>query len=516
MKYLLGIDLGTSSVKAILIDEEGRMIGSETVGYPLEQPFPGWAEQDPQVWWDATVQALDNLFKKSGVDSRRIEGIGLSGQMHGSVFLDDHKQVLRPAILWCDQRTAEECRWIERNVGPEKWNRWVANRPLTGFTAPKILWVKKHEPGIYRQIRHVLLPKDFIRFKLTGELATEVSDASGTLLFDVVRRTWSKEMLDALDIPADWMPAVYESHVSSAVITPEIAERFGMKKGVPVVGGGGDNAAGAVGTGVVKTGSVLVSLGTSGVVFAHSDQPLVDPENRLHSFCHAVDGKWHTMGVILSAAECLKWWRTSVGQLEEQIAKQSGFSVYDVMCEAADSVPPGSNGLLFLPYLMGERTPYADPDARGAFIGLTLRHDKAAMTRAVLEGVTFALRDSLEIMKQMQIPLSEIRVTGGGAKSKVWRQIIADIMGMEVVSLAVDEGPAYGAALLAGVGAGLYPTIVDACERFIRTEDRILPNAERHQRYNEYYEIYRQMYSVLRKQLHSLSKLEKQWTGEFA
>ncbi|GAX91689.1 xylulokinase [Effusibacillus lacus] len=510
MKYLLGIDLGTSSVKTILVDQEGRMIGSETAGYPLEQPFPGWAEQNPKVWWYATVAALDGLFKKSGVDPRQIEGIGLSGQMHGSVFLDENKQVLRPAILWCDQRTAAECEWIEKNVGPEKWNRWVANRPLTGFTAPKILWVKKHEPEIYRHIRHILLPKDYIRFRLTGELATEVSDASGTLLFDVVRRTWSKEMFDVLDIPADWMPAAHESHFVSSVITSEVADRLGLKKGVPVVGGGGDNAAGAVGTGVVKTGRVLVSLGTSGVVFAHSDQPLVDIENRLHSFCHAVAGKWHTMGVILSAAECLKWWRTNVGQQEEQIAKQSGRSVYDVMCEAADTVPPGSNGLLFLPYLLGERTPYADPDARGAFIGMTLRHDKAAMTRAVLEGVAFALRDSLEIMKQLQIPLSEIRVTGGGAKSKVWRQIIADIMGIEVVSLAVDEGPAYGAALLAGEGAGLYPSVEEACENFIRTEDRILPNPERLQRYDEYYKIYRQMYGVLQNQFHRLSELEKQ------
>jgi xylulokinase len=306
------------------------------------------------------------------------------------------------------------------------------------------------------------------------------------------------------------MPAVYESHIPSAVLSAEMAERYGMKKGIPVVGGGGDNAAGAVGTGVVKTGCVLISLGTSGVVFAHSDQPLIDTKNRLHSFCHAVEGKWHSMGVILSAAECLKWWRTHVGHEEEHMAKQSGRSVYDVMCEAADTVPPGSNGLLFLPYLLGERTPYADPDARGAFIGLTLRHDKAAMTRAVLEGVSFALRDSLEMMKQLGIPLSEIRVTGGGAKSNVWRQIIADVMGMEVLSLTVDEGPAYGAALLAGVGAGLYPSIETACERFIRTKDRILPNPERQQRYNECYDMYRQMYGVLRHSFQRLSRLEKQ------
>lgn len=509
MKHLLGIDLGTSSVKIILIDQNGLLIRKETDSYTMQQPHPGWAEQDPEVWWQVTAATIDRIIKHSGIDPKSIAGIGLSGQMHGAVFLNESKKVLRPSILWCDQRTGEECRWIEKEVRSDRWNRWVANKPLTGFTAPKILWVRNHEPSVYKQISHVLLPKDYIRFRLTGVLATEVSDASGTLLFDVVQRRWSKEMLDALDIPFEWMPDVYESHVPSATVSHEIANSLGLNGDIPVVGGGGDQAAGAVGTGVVKGGRALVSLGTSGVVFSHSDQPLVDTKNHLHSFCHAVEGKWHSMGVILSAAECLKWWKNNVGQDEERIAKESARSVYDIMCEAADSAGFGSNGLLFLPYLMGERTPYADPDARGAFIGLTLRHSKAAMTRAILEGVAFALRDSLEIMKQLNIPIHEIRVTGGGAKSQLWRQILADVMGVEVVSLHADEGPAYGAALLAGVGSGLYHNIVDSCDNMIHVKSKIEPNHQRVRVYNDYYDCYRQLYGACQSHFHKLSQLER-------
>jgi xylulokinase len=509
MKYLMGIDIGTSSVKTILIDENGQLRADETVEYELSQPFPGWAEQDPELWWDATILTIERVLQNSGINSKQLAGVGLSGQMHGSVFLDKNMEVLRPAILWCDQRTTEECEWITKHIDKSLLTEWVGNKALTGFTAPKIMWVKKHEPEIYEKIETVLLPKDYIRYKLTGKLATEVSDASGTLLFDVGKREWSKKMLDVLDIPEDWMPPVFESHIPSACLSEELTNKFGLSHSVPVAGGGGDQAAGAVGTGVVYPGILSVSLGTSGVVFAFNEELLVDEQNRLHSFCHAVNGKWHTMGVMLSAAECLRWWAKTVGQEEQALANKSSKSPYEIMCDAAGKSPVGSKGLLFLPYLMGERTPYADANARGCYIGLTTRHTKGMMTRSILEGVAYGLRDSVEIMRDLNIPIKQIRVTGGGAKSKYWRQILADVIGVEVVTLENTEGPAFGAALLAGVAADLYSDVETVCNQLVHVKEVIQPDRENVKVYNHYYRLYRELYSTLKNTFDELSQLER-------
>lgn len=509
MNYLMGIDIGTSSVKTILIDGKGHLIADATEGYELSQPFPGWAEQDPELWWEATLHTIERVLEISSIDPKQLAGVGLSGQMHGSVFLGKNMEVLRPAILWCDQRTTEECEWITNNVDKTVLTEWVGNKALTGFTAPKIMWVKKHEPKLYEKIECILLPKDYIRFKLTGQLASEVSDASGTLLFNVRKREWSKEMLELLEIPERWMPPVFESHIPSGNLSSEIIQQFGLADAVPVAGGGGDQAAGAVGTGVVYPGVLSVSLGTSGVVFAFNEDPLVDEQNRLHSFCHAVDGKWHTMGVMLSAAECLRWWTKTVGQEEQVHAENLDKSPYELMCEAASQSPAGANGLLFLPYLMGERTPHADANARGSFIGLTTRHTKSMMTRSILEGVAYGLRDSVEIMRDLGIRIKQIRVTGGGAKSQLWRQILADVIGVEVVTLENSEGPALGAALLAGVGAGLYPNVESACNDLIQVKEVIQPNQENVKIYDEYYRLYRGLYSTLQFTFNDLSQLER-------
>jgi len=495
---LLGIDIGTSGTKTLLIAESGEPLASATAEYPLHTPRPGWAEQDPHEWWNATVATIREVLARAGIDGADVRGIGLSGQMHGSVFLDAQGEVLRPALLWCDQRTAAECEWITERVGAARVVELTSNPVLTGFTAPKIVWLRRHEPQTYARVRKVLLPKDYIRYRLCGEFATEVSDASGTSLFHVRERRWATEMLDAIEIPTEWMPDCFESPVVSARISAEAAAATGLRAGTPVVGGGGDQAAGAVGNGIVEPGIVSSTVGTSGVVFAYSEAPSVDPELRLHTFCHAVPGKWHQMGVMLSAGGSLRWYRDALAAAEREVAAALGVDPYDLIAREAAGAPPGCEGLLFLPYLTGERTPYPDPYARGVFFGLSLRHDRRHLARAVLEGVAYGLRDSFEILAGMDVPIRQVRASGGGARSALWRQIQADVTGREHVTLNVDEGPAFGVALLAGVGTGVWSSVPEACRATIRVVDRCPPDPERHALYDRYYPIYRGLYAALK------------------
>jgi xylulokinase len=490
MAYYLGIDIGTSGTKILLIDEGGQKIASETREYPLSTPRPLWAEQNPQDWWDAAVAGIKAVLAQSGVSASAILGVGLTGQMHGSVFLDKDNNVIRPAILWCDQRTQAQCDLLTQRVGRENLVKYISNPVLTGFTAPKILWLREFEPDNYSRVAKVLLPKDYIRYKLTGVHATEVSDASGTALFDVAHRRWSQEVLAAAEISASWMPDCSESPEITGHVSAEAAGLTGLNAGTPVAGGGGDQAAGAVGCGVVETGIVSSTIGTSGVVFAYSDTPATDPKLRIHTFCHAVPGKWHVMGVQLSSGGSLRWLRDTFFAGEN----------YDQMTGEAEGIAPGCEGLVFLPYLTGERTPYPDPYARGVFFGITLRHAKPHFTRAVLEGVTFGLRDTFEIFAEIGVPVAQVRASGGGAKSALWRQINADITGFEHVTLGVDEGPAMGAALLAAVGTGGYGSVAEACRATIRTTGSTPAQPDAVAAYNKFYPIYRALYPALKDQ----------------
>jgi xylulokinase len=426
--------------------------------------------------------------------------------MHGLTLLDARGDVLRPCILWNDQRTAAQCETINQRVGEDRVLQLTGNPALTGFTAPKILWVRENEPELYRRVAHVLLPKDYARYKLTSQFFSDVSDSSGTSLFDVGKRQWSDEMLNVLDIPRAWLPEVTESPVVSARINADAARATGLVEGTPVVGGAGDQAAQAVGTGIVREGIVSVTLGTSGVVFAQSDSYRVEPQGRLHAYCHAVPDKWHLMGVMLSAAGSFRWYRDTLGQYEKKIAEQSGQDVYDVLTAEAAQVPAGCEGLLFLPYLTGERTPYPDPNARGVFFGLSIRHGKAHLTRAVLEGVSFGLRDSLELMRGLGVPLSQVRASGGGARSALWRQILADVFDTEIATVNVTEGAAYGAALLAGVGAGVYRDVTSACSAAIKITGNTRPSAARSV-YADYYPRYCALYAALKDEFDAMAQV---------
>ncbi len=491
----LGIDLGTSSVKLLLLNTEGSVLKTVAKDYPVYYPKIGWAEQNPIDWWNAVREGIQEILTECQIVSNKVEAIGLSGQMHGLVLLDKDGHVLMPALLWCDQRTQEECDELSEKLG-NKLSEYTGNKALTGFTAPKVLWIRKNRPEIYEQIEHVLLPKDYIRWKLTGDYATDPSDASGTLFFDVAHRCWSSEMLDVLGLSKEQLPTCYESYEITGSVTEQAARETGLHSGTIVVGGGGDQASGAVGTGVVTAGTVSVALGTSGVVFACQENYSVDIENRLHSFCHA-NGKWHVMGVMLSAASCLKWWVEEVCQFDD--------TGYAVLLQEAAKVSPGSEGLLFLPYLMGERTPYSDPNARGSFVGLTMSHGRGHMTRAILEGVGFGLRDSLEIIREQNIPIYEIRLSGGGAKSDLWRQILADILALPIHVVNSVEGPAFGAAILAAVGAGAFASVEDGCSMMIKTVEQTEPIAANIETYNSLYNIYHQLYGVLQESFEKLS-----------
>ncbi len=496
MTVLVGLDVGTTGAKAILIDAGGRALAAVTTEYPLLTPRAGWTEQDPTDWWKGSVASIRGALDQASVTGKTVAAIGLTGQMHGLVALDGNGGVLRPAILWNDQRTAEECAWITGHIGADRVLELTGNPILTGFTAPKIIWMRRHEPERYARIRHILLPKDYIRYRLTGEMASDVADASGTSLFDVRNRRWSNEMLSRLDVPSSWLPPVAESTEGTGAVTKEAGDATGLRPGTPVVAGAGDQAAQAVGTGIVEPGLVSATIGTSGVVFAHIEEPEFDALGRLHTFCHAVPGRWHVMGVMLSAGGSLRWLR---GNLR-------GDSYSQMTAEAA-AAPPGAEGLIFLPYLTGERTPHADPHARGAFVGLTLRHGRGHLIRAVMEGVAFGLRDALEIIRGMGIPVTQVRVSGGGARSGLWRQILADIFALDVVTVTATEGAAFGAALLAGVGTGLYPSVEAACHATIETAEHVAADPDRAAAYDRYYRVYADLFLSLKPSLHALGGL---------
>lgn len=489
MAYLLGIDVSTTATKALLIDEQGEVVAVAATEYDFDTPQPLWSEQDPALWWHGAIVSIRSLFSQTGIDPAAIQGVGLTGQMHGLVLLDGEGQVLRPSILWNDQRTAAQCDQIRERIGKAKLIQSTGNDALTGFTAPKILWVRDQEPEVYARVRHILLPKDYVRYQLTGEQAMDCADGAGTLLLDLQKRDWSTEVLDALEIPRAWLPTIYEGPSITGRITADAATATGLLVGTPVMAGGGDQAAQAVGVGAVQEGIIALTLGTSGVVFGSVNHPFIEPEGRLHAFCHSVPGRWHLMGVMLSAAGSLRWYR-------DTIAPGVG---YDELLQPAANVRPGSEGLLFLPYLTGERTPHPDPLARGAFIGLTVRHTLPHMSRAVLEGVAFGLRDSFELMKGIGLStIQQVRVSGGGARSPLWRQILADVLGSELVTVNTTEGAAYGAALLAGVGAGVWESVDAACTAAITTTGTTTPNTETSHYYTDAYAQYRQLYPLLK------------------
>lgn len=482
----LGIDIGTGGSRAVLIDEIGRVIASATVAHAdFTSPEIGWAEQQPDHWWRACVSAIRSVLEKAKAEE--IGALSFSGQMHGSVLLDSSDRVLRPALLWCDQRTEKQCAEITDKIGRRRLIELVCNPAVTGFTLPKLLWVRENEPEVWEQVRTVLLPKDYVRLKLSGNKASDVADSSGTLLFDVQHRRWSDEMLDAFGLDKSLVPKVYESIEVTGTISQTAAGETGLKAGTPIVAGAGDNAAGAIGMGVTRPGTVSATIGTSGVVFGVTEQPRLDLKGRIHTLCHAIPGRWHNTGVTLAAGLSLKWFRDNFGD---------GRS-FDELGNQAANVPPGSDGAIWLPYLMGERTPHLDANARAAFVGLTASHTRAHLTRAVMEGVAFSLRDSFEIFKETGAEILSIRLGGGGAKSAVWRQIQADVYGRTVEVLEADEGAAFGAAILAGVGAGAWKTVDEACESTIRVDETVEPNKASAERMDRNYQAYKLLYPAL-------------------
>lgn len=505
MEYLIGIDLGTSGTKTVLFDTEGNIVASALVEYPMYQPHNGWAEQDPADWRRAAFETLKTVT--SEVDASKIRGIGISGQMHGLVMLDAEGNVLRPSIIWCDQRTAAECEEITRRVGAERLIEITANPALTGFTASKIMWVKNHEPEIYARCAHILLPKDYVRWCLTGEFATEVSDASGMQLLDVPNRCWSDEVLEKLDIKKELLAKVYESPEVTGYITPEAAEQTGLCAGTPVVGGAGDNAAAAVGTGVVKDGKAFTTIGTSGVVFAHTSKLSIDPKGRVHTFCCAVPGCWHMMGVTQAAGLSLHWFRDQFCAEEMREGEARGVDPYVLMDQKAAEVPIGCNRLFYLPYLMGERTPHLDPDCRGVFFGLSAIHTKYDMLRAVMEGVVYSQRDSLEILRGLGVEIEDMLACGGGGKSPLWRQMLADVYNCEVKTVQSKEGPALGVAILAGVGAGVFKSVEEGCDKLIRVAKTQPPVAEHVAKYDACYRMYTHLYPALKDCYQELAQL---------
>ena len=486
-QLLLGIDVSTTGAKALLIDASGAVLGVASTPLTLSTPRPLWSEQDPYEWWAGVVASVRQVLAETGAAASDIAAIGMTGQMHGLVLLDDAGQVLRPAILWNDGRTQAQCDEMRARIGRERLIQITGNDALTGFTAPKILWVQEHEPEIWARARHILLPKDYIRYRLTGDYASDRAGGAGTILFDLKTRTWSPEMLQALNIPAAMLPPTFEGPQVTGVVSAAAAAETGLSSGTPVVGGGGDQAAQATGVGAVEPGIIAVTLGTSGVVFATTPAPLIEPQGRLHAFCHTVPDRWHFMGVMLSAAGSLQWHRDTLAP---------GVSFDELVNEAA-AVAAGSEGLLFLPYLTGERTPHPDPLARAAWVGLTIRHQRAHMTRAVLEGVAFGFKDSFNLIQSAGLgSINQVRISGGGARSALWRQIIADVLGVELVTVNTTEGAGFGAALCAAVGAGLYASLPEACQSAIQITGRTQPGAQM-AAYAEFYPIYRSLYPAL-------------------
>ena len=504
MSYYLGVDIGTSGTKTLLIDEKGTILAEASKTYGISHPKPLWSEQNPQDWWDATVSTIRSVVSDSKVKKEDVKAIGLSGQMHGSVFLDKDDQVIRPALLWNDQRTADQCQQIEKLAGGrEALIKMVANPAMTGFTAPKILWLRDNEPDNFDKCKKILLPKDDVRRRLTGEYATEVSDASGMLLLDVGKRQWSKELLGKLDLDESLFGKVYESEDVTGNLTKAVAEELGLTTDCVVVGGAGDCAANAVGTGVVNSGTLSTSIGTSSVMFVHSDEMKFDPQGRLHTFCHAVRGKWHMMGVTLTGGGALNWF---VENLCQELVKNSK-DPYEVLNKEAAAADVGSEGLFFLPYLAGERTPHADPDARGCFIGMTLKHKRGDVVRSIMEGVTLAMRDSLAIMQDLGVPVNEIRTSGGGSKSPLWRQIQANVFGGDACTINAEQGPAYGVALLAAVGGGDYKDITEACNATIKVVDKTPVEAKSQATYDSLFPVFQKLYVSLKDDFKTIGQL---------
>jgi xylulokinase len=490
---LLGIDVGTGGTRALLIDETGRVLASATADHrPFASPQTGWAEQDPQDWWRACRQAVRQLLSESGIVASKISAVGFSGQMHGAVLLDASGNPLRPALIWCDQRTAAEAAELTQRIGAARLIELTCNPALTNFTLTKLLWVRKHEPQLFDKFRMLQLPKDYVRWRLTGEYAMDMADASGTLLLDVTNRRWSREMASATNISTEALPKLFESSEVCGIVSKVGAEETGLTAGIPVVAGAGDQAAGAVGLGVVAPGTVHATIGTSGVVFASTASPKMDPRGRLHTFCHAVPGRWHVMGVTQAAGLSLRWFRDHFG-----VSSSGNRDPYDVLAEEAASVGSGSDGVLWAPYLMGERTPHLDPDARAALLGLTANHRRAHVVRAILEGVAFSLRDSFSIFDELQIPVTNIRLGGGGARSPLWRQIQADVYNHKVEIVEAEEGAAYGAAILAGVGAKVWSTVDDACRNVVRVKTTVEPDGESARIMRRQYSTYRRVYPAL-------------------
>ncbi len=488
----LGIDVGTGGSRAVLIDENGDIVASATVEHiPFASPQVGWAEQSPEDWRRASFAAIREVLGNENVDANDIGAVGFSGQMHGAVLIGRDDEVLRPALIWCDQRTTEQCAELTENIGAERLIELVSNPAITGFTLPKLLWTRENEPEIWAQVRAVLLPKDYVRFCLSGDKASDVADSSGTLLFDVVNRRWSQEMFDRLELNADLFPTVYESIEITGKVSAKGAEETGLIAGTPIVAGAGDNAAGAIGMGIVGSGMASATIGTSGVFFVVTDEPKLDLKGRIHTLCHAIPNRWHLTGVTQGAGLSLKWFRENFGANES----------YDELVDKAALVSAGADGAFWLPYLMGERTPHLDANARAAFVGLTASHTKEHLTRAVLEGVAYSLRDSLEIFRQLNLPIETIRLGGGGAKSKLWRQIQADVYGQTVETIEAEEGAAFGAAILAGVGAGAWKTVDEACQKTIRVAETIKSNAAAVKLYDRQFKTYQALYPALRSAL---------------
>lgn len=507
MEYVIGVDLGTSGTKTVLFSTDGQPIASKTIEYPLYQPQNGWAEQAPEDWWHAACGSMKEVISKSGINPKDIKGIGISGQMHGLVMLDKAGNVLRRSIIWCDQRTAAECDEITNKVGASRLIELTANPALTGFTASKILWVRNNEPEIYEKCAHILLPKDYVRYMLTGEFATEVSDASGMQLLDVPNRCWSDEVLSKLGIDKSLLAKVYESPEITGKVTAQAAELCGVPAGTPVVGGAGDNAAAAVGTGTVQDGIAFTTLGTSGVVFAHTDKLSIDPKGRVHTFCCAVPGAWHVMGVTQAAGLSLKWFRDNFCDAEMVAAKGMKKDPYYLMDKQAENIPIGAERLLYLPYLMGERTPHLDPNCRGAFIGLSAMHTRQHMLRAVMEGVVYSQRDSVEVLRGMGVKINDMLACGGGGTSPLWRQMLADVYGCPVKTVVSKEGPALGVAILASVGTGIYKSVQEACKEVIKTNPAQNPIAANSAEYEKFYKMYTELYPALKESYAKLAKI---------
>jgi xylulokinase len=497
--YVLGVDVGTGGTRALVISDRGQIVASATEEHePFASPEIGWAEQHPEDWWRACGIAVRNALASAALPADQIACVGFSGQMHGAVMLDADDNVVRPALIWCDVRTEQQGRELTENIGAEALIRLTCNPALPNFTLTKFLWVREHEPENWSRVRSVMLPKDYVRFRLTGERATDMADASGTLMLDVAHRRWSDQVLQAAGIEESLLPRLFESPEVCGRVSAAGAAATGLQQGTPVVAGAGDQAAGAVGMGIVAPGAVSATIGTSGVVFAATDRPSLDPKGRLHTFCHAVPGRWHVMGVTQSAGLSLRWFRDRFGACGSNSNSEDRRDPYECLTAEAAAVPPGSDGLLWAPYLMGERTPHLDPNARAALIGLTASHTRGHVVRAILEGVAFSLRDSFTLFSEMGVPVRNIRLGGGGARSPLWRQIQADVYGHEVEILEAEEGAAYGAAILAGVGAGLWSSVDKACDETVKVAQRVAPQPVVTQHMSTSYAAYRRMYPAIK------------------